>query len=39
MDWHVEKNFVDSHSQSEVAIAFCHLLGFNLMPRIKAIHS
>jgi len=35
----VEKNFVDSHGQSEVAFAFCHLLGFNLMPRNKAIHS
>ena len=23
----VEKNFVDSHGQSEVAFAFCHLLG------------
>ena len=35
----LEKNFVDSHGQSEVAFAFCHLLGFNLMPRLKAIHS
>lgn len=34
----VEKNYVDSHGQSEVAFAFCHLLGFNLMPRLKAIH-
>ncbi|MCC5466284.1 transposase, partial [Pelosinus baikalensis] len=33
-----EKNFVDSHGQSEVAFAFCHLLGFNLMPRLKGIH-
>ena len=23
----MEKNFVDSHGQSEVAFAFCHLLG------------
>jgi len=38
-DMEVEKIFVDSHGQSEVAFAFCHLLGFNLMPRIKAIHS
>ncbi|WP_010233434.1 Tn3 family transposase [Clostridium arbusti] len=38
-DMEIEKNFVDSHGQSEVAFAFCHLLGFNLMPRIKAIHS
>jgi hypothetical protein len=34
----VKKNFVDSHGQSEVAFAFCHLLGFQLMPRLKAIH-
>ena len=34
----VEKNYVDSHGQSEVAFAFCHLLGFQLMPRLKAIH-
>jgi TnpA family transposase len=33
----VKKNFVDSHGQSEVAFAFCHLLEFELMPRLKAI--
>ncbi len=34
----VEKNFVDSHGQSEVAFAFCHLLGgLRLMPRLKRI--
>lgn len=33
----VEKNFVDSHGQSEVAFAFCRLLGFQLMPRLKRI--
>ncbi len=33
----VEKNFVDSHGQSEVAFAFCKLLGFRLMPRLKRI--
>jgi Tn3 transposase DDE domain-containing protein len=34
----VEKNFVDSHGQSEVAFAFCHLLGgVRLMPRLKRI--
>jgi TnpA family transposase len=38
-DMKIEKNFVDTHGQSEVAFAFCHLLGFNLMPRFKAIHS
>jgi TnpA family transposase len=31
----VEKNYVDSHGQSEVAFAFCHLLGFQLLPRLK----
>jgi TnpA family transposase len=38
-DAEIEKNYVDSHGQSEVAFAFCHLLGFQLMPRLKAIHS
>lgn len=33
----VKKNFVDTHGQSEVAFAFCHLLGFELMPRLKNI--
>ncbi|KNY27641.1 Tn3 family transposase [Pseudobacteroides cellulosolvens] len=36
-DVEIEKNFVDTHGQSEVAFAFCHLLGFNLMPRLKNI--
>ncbi|MBH8605847.1 Tn3 family transposase [Thermoactinomyces sp. CICC 10522] len=35
----IEKNYVDTHGQSEIAFAFCHLLGFQLMPRFKAIHS
>jgi TnpA family transposase len=35
----IEKNYVDSHGQSEVAFAFCHLLGFQLLPRLKAIHA
>ena len=34
-DMTVEKNFVDSHGQSEVAFAFSRLLGFELMPRLK----
>jgi TnpA family transposase len=34
----VEKNYVDSHGQSEVAFAFCHLLNFQLLPRLKGIH-
>lgn len=33
----VESNFVDSHGQSEVAFAFCRLLGVKLMPRLKRI--
>ena len=32
----VEKTYVDSHGQSEVAFAFCRLLGFQLLPRLKA---
>lgn len=37
-DMRVEKNFVDSHGQSEVAFAFCSLLGtVRLMPRLKRI--
>jgi TnpA family transposase len=35
----VERQYVDSHGQSEVAFAFCHLLGFALLPRLKAISS
>jgi len=34
----VDKNFVDSHGQSEVAFAFTRLLGFQLMPRLKGIN-
>ncbi|MBK8011981.1 MAG: Tn3 family transposase [Deltaproteobacteria bacterium] len=34
----IDKNYVDTHGQSEVAFAFCRLLGFQLLPRIKAIH-
>ena len=33
----VEQHYVDSHGQSEIAFAFSHLLGFDLMPRLKAI--
>ena len=35
----VTRNYVDSHGQSEVAFAFCHLLGFDLWPRLKRIHA
>ena len=33
----VDKNYVDTHGQSTVAVAFCHLLGFQLLPRLKPI--
>jgi len=36
-DMTVARQYVDSHGQSEVAFAFCHLLGFQLLPRLKAI--
>lgn len=35
----VDRQYVDSHGQSTVAFAFCRLLGFQLMPRLKAIPS
>jgi TnpA family transposase len=38
-DLEIEKQYVDSHGQSEVAFAFCHLLGFQLLPRLKGIHA
>jgi TnpA family transposase len=34
----VEKNYVDTRGQSLVAFAFCHLLNFQLLPRLKGIH-
>ncbi len=33
----VDRQYVDSHGQNAVAFAFCRLLGFNLMPRLKGI--
>ena len=36
-DMEIQRHYVDSHGQSEVAFAFCHLLGFELAPRLKAI--
>ncbi|MEX3556259.1 MAG: Tn3 family transposase, partial [Burkholderia gladioli] len=38
-DMDVQRNYTDSHGQTEVGFAFCHLLGFDLMPRLKAIAS
>lgn len=34
----VDRTYVDSHGQSEVAFSFCNLLGFQLLPRLKGIH-
>jgi len=36
-DLEIRRQYVDSHGQSEVAFAFCRLLGFDLAPRLKAI--
>lgn len=33
----LERQYVDSHGQSEIAFAFSHILGFDLLPRLKAI--
>ncbi len=35
----VDRQYVDSHGQSIVAFAFTKLLGFQLLPRLKAIHA
>jgi TnpA family transposase len=32
----VDRQYVDTHGQSDVAFAFCRLLGFELLPRFKA---
>ena len=34
----VDRTYVDTHGQSEVGFAFCRLLGFQLMPRLKNIY-
>jgi TnpA family transposase len=36
-DMEVNRQYVDSHGQPTVAFAFCRLLGFELMPRLKDI--
>jgi TnpA family transposase len=33
----VERQYVDSHGQSEIGFAFSHLLGVQLLPRLKSI--
>ena len=35
----IDRQFVDTHGQSIVGFAFCYLLGFDLMPRLKGIAS
>jgi TnpA family transposase len=37
-DVEIERQYVDTHGQSEVGFAFAHCLGFHLMPRFKDIH-
>jgi len=34
----IDKQYVDTHGQSHVAFAFCCLLGFRLLPRLKDIY-
>ncbi|MGH9021711.1 MAG: Tn3 family transposase, partial [Acidimicrobiia bacterium] len=36
-DAEIDRNYVDTHGQSAVGFAFCHLLGFELLPRLKNI--
>lgn len=38
-DMEIDRNYVDTHGQSVIAFAFCHLLGFKLMPHFKNICS
>ena len=33
----IDRNYVDTHGASVVGFAFCQLLGFKLMPRLKNI--
>jgi TnpA family transposase len=35
----VDRQYVDSHGQSEVAFGICRLLGFDLLPRLKPIQT
>lgn len=38
-DKEIDRSYVDTHGQSAIGFAFCHLLGFELLPRFKNIHS
>ena len=33
----IDRNYTDTHGASIVGFAFCHLLGFRLLPRLKRI--
>jgi TnpA family transposase len=33
----IEANYTDTHGASVIGLAFCHLLGFRLLPRLKGI--
>ena len=35
----IEANYTDTHGASVIGFAFCHLLGFRLLPRLKNIGS
>jgi TnpA family transposase len=35
----VDRNYVDTHGQSEIGFAFCSLLGFQLLPRLKNLYA
>lgn len=37
-EMNLQKNYADTHGQSEMGFAFSHLLNFELLPRIKSIH-
>jgi TnpA family transposase len=38
-DMEIQKQYVDTHGQSEIGFGFCRLLNFKLMPRLKNIYS
>jgi TnpA family transposase len=38
-DAEIDANYTDTHGASVVGFAFCHLLGFRLLPRLKHIGS
>jgi Tn3 transposase DDE domain len=33
----IDRNYTDTHGASIVGFAFCHLLGFHLLPRLKRL--